>query len=602
MVIRTAILGIEGMTCASCSGTVESAIRDVHGVLGNDPHNPVSVTLTTNSATFTYDADVATMKQIIAAVEEIGFDAEIVKDEPLQNKRKKNSKKKKGGLAAGGRSSNPQTVERQVVLAIEGMSCTSCSGTVESAICSLPGVRTDDPDAPVTVTVSTNTARFVYNPALLSVRRVIDEISSVGFGAELLRDDPLHRKAATAAAAAAAGGSSISGCTAKDIDSGAESDGLPNSSAGRNGRSPSNEGYADGGDDLVGSEENTLLVFEAFTASAAYSNACNAWQAYEAHLKAMPGVQFAEAYYDDSTGSATGGRAPDRMSVSFDDGVVGPRDFAALAVQLGLKCNVTSLGGFMMANRLLKQQAKEARETSHRFMLSCALTVPIFCITMVLPMLLPAVEAPLGRPVLQGSGLTWRGLILLLLATPVQVYVGKPFHAKALKTLKTRRLGMDFLVSTGTTAAYVYSLCGLVLGILRGQPDDHNLEYFETSAVLITAVLLGKYLEVYARSQTANAIHKLSNMKASTARLVKSGTAAAALPAAAATGPSHVSSAGYSPLSTVADAPAGDLEMQSLGRGKLRPNWSRNYTNCNLQYIELNNVCFVLFFMLLYRS
>jgi hypothetical protein len=62
--------------------------------------------------------------------------------------------------------------------------------------------------------------------------------------------------------------------------------------------------------------------------------------------------------------------------------------------------------------------------------------------------------------------------------------------------------------------------------MLCGVPNMHDVEYFETSAVLITAVLLGKYLEVYAKGQTAAAIHKLSKLKANSARLVRSGTEA----------------------------------------------------------------------------
>ena len=62
------------------------------------------------------------------------------------------------------------------------------------------------------------------------------------------------------------------------------------------------------------------------------------------------------------------------------------------------------------------------------------------------------------------------------------------------------------------------------MGIVAGEPNMRDVEYFETSAVLITAVLLGKYLEVYAKGQTAAAIHKLSKLKASSARLVRSGT------------------------------------------------------------------------------
>lgn len=175
----------------------------------------------------------------------------------------------------------------------------------------------------------------------------------------------------------------------------------------------------------------------------------------------------------------------------------------------------------MMANRLLKSQAKEAKKLFAQLMLASALTVPIFCITMIFGMI------PFFQPFFAYElfpGLAVNGALLFLLSFPVQFYVGHQFHSKAYKTLKTGSLGMDFLVSTGTMAAYVYSTVGLVRGIVAGVPNMHDVEYFETSAVLITAVLLGKYLEVYAKGQTAAAIHKLSKLKAHSARLVKSGT------------------------------------------------------------------------------
>ncbi len=212
-----------------------------------------------------------------------------------------------------------------------------------------------------------------------------------------------------------------------------------------------------------------------------------------------------------------------QIKVTFDDYLTGPRDFAALCGDHGVSCTVSSLGGFMMANRLLKSQAKEAQKLFAQLMLASALTVPIFCITMIFGMI-PFFQPFLAYEII--PGLAVNGALLFVLSFPVQFYVGHQFHSKAYKTLKTGSLGMDFLVSTGTMAAYVYSTVGLVRGIVAGVPNMHDVEYFETSAVLITAVLLGKYLEVYAKGQTAAAIHKLSKLKAHSARLVKSGTTA----------------------------------------------------------------------------
>ena len=111
----------------------------------------------------------------------------------------------------------------------------------------------------------------------------------------------------------------------------------------------------------------------------------------------------------------------------------------------------------MMANRLLKSQAKEAAKLYTQLILAAALTAPIFCITMILGMI-PFFHAFFSYELF--PGLAVNGALLFCLSTPVQFYVGHQFHAKALKTLKTGSLGMDFLVSTGTMAAFTFSTAG----------------------------------------------------------------------------------------------------------------------------------------------
>jgi Cu+-exporting ATPase len=143
--------------------------------------------------------------------------------------------------------------------------------------------------------------------------------------------------------------------------------------------------------------------------------------------------------------------------------------------------------------------------------------VPIVVLAMVLPM------TPTGSDwsnVEIIPGLTYCGVVLLVLTTPVEFFVGYRFHKKALMSLRTRTLGMDFMISTGSLAAYLCSVIGMARGVATGTTSSMDTSYFDTSAVLITAVLLGKYLEIYARGQTASAIHKLTAMKAKTARLV----------------------------------------------------------------------------------
>jgi len=102
----------------------------------------------------------------------------------------------------------------------------------------------------------------------------------------------------------------------------------------------------------------------------------------------------------------------------------------------------------------------------------------------------------------------------LILATAVQFIAGAPFYSGAYHALINKSANMDVLVALGTSAAYFYSL-GSVLTM------EHAHLYFEVSAILITLILLGKYLEARAKGQTSDAIRKLMGLQPKTARVIR---------------------------------------------------------------------------------
>ncbi|OZM57533.1 heavy metal translocating P-type ATPase [Lottiidibacillus patelloidae] len=99
----------------------------------------------------------------------------------------------------------------------------------------------------------------------------------------------------------------------------------------------------------------------------------------------------------------------------------------------------------------------------------------------------------------------------LLFATPVQFYIGAPFYRGAYKNLRSKSANMDVLVALGTSAAYFYSLSESIRTIFDPSYMPHL--YFETSAVLITLILLGKYFETLAKGRTTAAISKLAELQ-----------------------------------------------------------------------------------------
>jgi Cu+-exporting ATPase len=110
----------------------------------------------------------------------------------------------------------------------------------------------------------------------------------------------------------------------------------------------------------------------------------------------------------------------------------------------------------------------------------------------------------------------------LALATPVQFLIGGHFYIGAYKALRNKSANMDVLVALGTSAAYFYSLyLTLTAGTVGGH---HQVElYYETSAILITLILLGKLFEVRAKGRSSKAIKKLMGLQAKTALVIRNG-------------------------------------------------------------------------------
>ncbi len=109
----------------------------------------------------------------------------------------------------------------------------------------------------------------------------------------------------------------------------------------------------------------------------------------------------------------------------------------------------------------------------------------------------------------------------LAFATPVQFILGWQFYVGAYKNLKNFTANMDVLVVMGTTAAFGFSLYQTYLWMTGAVEHPHL--YFEASAIIITLILFGKYLETRAKSQTTGAISKLLDMQAKEARVVRDG-------------------------------------------------------------------------------
>ena len=165
--------------------------------------------------------------------------------------------------------------------------------------------------------------------------------------------------------------------------------------------------------------------------------------------------------------------------------------------------------------RVLRDEAADPRDTEaarwkRRALVAGALALPLL-VGMAAHLVAPA------SPVAAVLGNAW---LQLGLATPVQFGAGWTFYRDSYFNLRSRNANMSVLVALGTSAAYFYSLAAM----LRPGPTGMVATYFETSALLIALVLLGKYLEAVAKGRASQAIRLLLGLRAKTARVVREGT------------------------------------------------------------------------------
>lgn len=165
------------------------------------------------------------------------------------------------------------------------------------------------------------------------------------------------------------------------------------------------------------------------------------------------------------------------------------------------------------SDELASAQQAEVEQKRRHLRVGLILTVPLFILSM-------GRDFGIWGP---WSHAPWVNWLMFALATPVQLYVARTFYVNAYHSLKSGFASMDVLVTLGSTVAYVYSVVVLVAKTL-GYPHLGEHVYFETSAVIITLILAGKWLEASAQKRTSTALKKLMSLQASTANVIRAGT------------------------------------------------------------------------------
>jgi len=180
-----------------------------------------------------------------------------------------------------------------------------------------------------------------------------------------------------------------------------------------------------------------------------------------------------------------------------------------------------------------ERTAREA-EIDHQkrlIMIGLIFTIPLFILSMARDLIMASMPQETMAGMRMSSGvnpalewLLWAGwpFVFGLLATPVQFMVGRQYLVGAYKAARNRTTNMDTLIAIGSSTAYFYSVAVLI-GTLVGYEPLQGHVYFETAAVILVLITLGKFLEARAKGRTSEAIKKLMGLAPSTATLLRDG-------------------------------------------------------------------------------
>src|SRR5687768_5979389 len=159
------------------------------------------------------------------------------------------------------------------------------------------------------------------------------------------------------------------------------------------------------------------------------------------------------------------------------------------------------------------QPEKELRKLKMYVAISIALTIPLVIFS--LPHMFPAQFGALFSMDI----MHYSNYIMLALATPLQFWIGWRFYRGLWDGIKAKASNMDTLIAIGTTAAYLYS------AIVTVAPEYFPFEsvYFETAAIIITLILIGRFLETRTKEKASNAVRKLLDLQPRMAKVIRKG-------------------------------------------------------------------------------
>lgn len=468
-------------------------------------------------AVIMHDPQTVSAERIQEIIEDRGFDAEVLATDipsPLLPRRSAADAHKRGD--------NTMTT----TVGIEGMTCGACTSAVEGGFKDVPGVKSFN------ISLLSERAVIEHDPSLLSAEKIAEMIEDRGFDATIISSER------AAASTQAYGGSreekeetiatttvAIEGMTCGACTSAVEGGFKDLEGALRFNISLLAERAVITHDieKLPASKIAEIIEDRGFGAevlSTTYQSNDQTVGTSTAQFKLYGNLDAAEATLLENSlaelpgiNSVTISLSTSRLTVTYRPNLVGLRAIVGVVESQGLNALIADNED---NNAQLESLAKtrEIGEWRRAFTVSLAFAVPVFLISMVLPMIHFLDFGSLRLL----PGLYLGDLICLCLTVPVQFGIGKRFYISAYRSIKHKSPTMDVLVILGTSCAFFFSIFAMVMSIVC-QPHTRPTTLFDTSTMLITFVSLGRFLENRAKGQTSKALSRLMSLAPSMATI-----------------------------------------------------------------------------------
>ncbi|CAA9966894.1 copper-transporting atpase protein [Pyrenophora teres f. maculata] len=505
--MATTTLKVEGMTCGACTSAIESGFHGVKGV-GN-----VSISLVMERAVVQHDPDLITADEVKEIIEDRGFDAEVLSsDLPLPHP--------DDHFLSDSEEEEEETIGSiaTTTLSVGGMTCGACTSAVEGAFKDVAGLKS------FSISLLSERAVIEHDTTIITAEQLAETIEDVGFDAKVLdtavatagsKKSKSRKQQKTMTTTVSVEGMTCGACTSA-IESGFKDiDGVYqfNISLLANRAVLVHDPAKLTEDQIVEIIEDRgfdAKVLSSVDGNISQSSANNA--PVQLKIYGLPNESAAaelEGLLRKRSGiiSATVKFSNSRATIHREPQIIGLRAIVEAVEEVGYNALVAdSEDNDAQLESLAK--TKEIQEWRRAVIFSAWFGVPVFLMTMIIPMFLPFLDFGGVRII---PGLYLVDVICFFLTIPVQFGIGKRFYVSAYKSLSHGAPTMDVLVVLGTSSAFFFSVFTMLVSLLVS-PHTKPTTLFDTSTMLISFISLGRYLENKAKGQTSKALSNLMSL------------------------------------------------------------------------------------------